>query len=197
LITLPAAVAMVVMPEAIISLLFERGEFTHTDTVATSHALAGFALGLPGYVLIKVLQPGYFARENTKTPMKMAGWTVLTNIVVSLALFPSLGHVGIAIGTTVAAWVNVTLLWRGLRDFMVVDVRFWRKCGKLLWASVVMGLCVWGAQWMVGEWLIGALWQKIAGVALLVGLGMTVYAMAVLWLKATSLKELKAGFRNG
>lgn len=196
LITLPAAVAMLVMPESIMSLLFERGEFTRTDTLATSRALMGFALGLPGYVMIKVLQPGYFAREDTKTPMKMAGWTVLTNIVVSLALFPSLGHVGIAIATTVAAWVNVWLLWRGLKDFVAVDEMFWRKVGKMVWACGMMAVGLWLAQWMLGGWTMGELWQKVISVGLLVGLGMSIYVMAVLGLGATSLAEIRAGFRK-
>ena len=114
LITLPAAVAMMVIPEPIITVLFQRGEFTADDAYQTGMALRGFALGLPGYVLIKVLQPGFFARENTRAPMMMAGITVLVNIVVSLLLFGPLGHVGIAIATTIAAWVNVLLLARGL-----------------------------------------------------------------------------------
>ena len=103
LITLPAAVAMMVMPTAIISALFEGKAFTPEDTRQTAMALAGFAVGLPGYVLLKVLQPGYFAREDTKRPMKMAGITVAVNIVVSLALFPVFRHVGVAVATAVAA----------------------------------------------------------------------------------------------
>jgi putative peptidoglycan lipid II flippase len=78
---------------------------------------------LPGYVLIKVLQPGYFARENTKSPMWMAGITVLVNIVFSLLLFPFFGHVGIAIATSISAWVNVVLLWVGLRGFVTLEKR--------------------------------------------------------------------------
>jgi len=128
--------------------------------------------------------------------MKMAGWTVLTNIVVSLALFPSLGHVGIAIATTVAAWVNVFLLWRGLNNFLVVDTVFWKKLGKLLWSCGAMAICLWGAQWLLADWLIGSLFEKVVGVVLLVGLGMTIYALMVLGLKATSLKEIKAGFKK-
>ncbi|WP_159434971.1 murein biosynthesis integral membrane protein MurJ [Rubritalea squalenifaciens] len=196
LITLPAAIAMIVIPGAIISLLFERGEFTAVDASATSQALAGFALGLPGYVLIKVLQPGYFAREDTKTPMKMAIVTVLVNIVVSLALFPFIGHIGIAIATSVAAWVNVAMLWFGLKGLVKVDSLFWKRIGKLLLASVLMGLTVWVAQWMVSDWLVEGLIKKVCAVSLLIGLGMVVYAMLVLGLKAMTLQELKAGFRR-
>ena len=121
-----------------ISGIFEWGEhFTASKTALTAPALSAFALGLPGYVLIKVLQPGYFAREDTKTPMYIAGITVVTNIVFSLLLFwwlrpKGIGHVGIALATSIAAWVNVILLGIGLRrqGYIKLDRRlldkFWR-----------------------------------------------------------------------
>ena len=197
LVTLPAAVAMMVIPVPIISVLFQRGEFTIDDAQQTGMALQGFALGLPGYVLIKVLQPGYFARENTRAPMMMAGITVLVNIVFSLALFGPLGHVGIAIATTISAWVNVVLLSRGLRGLVHPGAEFWRKALKVVFASVVMGVIVWFAHQLIGSWFAEALWQKCIALALLVGLGVVTYAMLVLGLKVTSVSELKAGFRRG
>ena len=102
IVTVPAAIALMVIPVEVISVIFERGSFTSADSLQTGKALAAFAVGLPGYVLIKVLQPGFFAREDTKSPMKMAGVTVAVNVVVSLALFPFYGHVGIAVATSVA-----------------------------------------------------------------------------------------------
>ena len=197
LITLPAAVAMMVIPEPIITVLFQRGEFTADDAYQTGMALRGFALGLPGYVLIKVLQPGYFARENTRAPMMMAGITVLVNIVVSLLLFAPLGHVGIAIATTIAAWVNVLLLARGLKGLVHVDKAFWTKALRICMASVVMGALVWGGYQLLGSWFEDAFWKQCTALALLIGLGMSVYAVLVLALRATSIAELKAGFRRG
>ncbi len=197
LITLPAAIAMIVIPEPIIKVLFQRGEFSADDAYQTSMALRGFALGLPGYVLIKVLQPGFFARENTRAPMIMAGITVLVNIVVSLALFSSLGHVGIAIATTLAAWVNVFLLARGLKGLVHVDKDFWRKTLRICLASLAMGGLVWTGYQFLGTWFEQAFWKQCACLALLVGLGISAYAILVLVLKATSIAELKAGFRRG
>ena len=197
LITLPAAVAMMVIPEPIITVLFQRGEFTADDAYQTGMALRGFALGLPGYVLIKVLQPGFFARENTRAPMMMAGITVLVNIVVSLLLFAPLGHVGIAIATTIAAWVNVLLLARGLKGLVHVDKAFWTKALRICMASVAMGALVWGGYQVLGSWFEEAFWKQCTALALLIGLGMSVYAVLVLLLKATSIAELKAGFRRG
>ena len=197
LITLPAAVAMLVIPVPIISVLFQRGEFTADDARQTGMALQGFALGLPGYVLIKVLQPGYFARENTRAPMMMAGGTVLVNIAFSLLLFGPLGHVGIAIATTISAWVNVVLLSRGLRGLVHPSAQFWTKMFRVVLASVVMGVIVWFAYQLIGSWFDEALWRRCIALALLVGLGMTAYAMLVLGMKVTSISELKAGFRRG
>lgn len=197
LITLPAAVAMLVIPEQIITVLFQRGEFTADDAYQSGMALRGFALGLPGYVLIKVLQPGYFARENTRAPMMMAGVTVVVNIVVSLLLFGPLGHVGIAIATTVAAWVNVVLLARGLKGMVHPSKEFWSRSLRTVAASVVMGVIVWLGLQVLAGWFDEAFWKQCVALGLLIGLGMSVYAVLVLWWKATSMGELKAGFKRG
>lgn len=199
LITLPAAVAMIVIPVPIITVLFQRGEFTPDDALQAGMALRGFALGLPGYVLIKVLQPGFFARENTRAPMQMAAITVVVNIVVSLLLFGPLGHVGIAIATTVAAWVNVFLLARGLKGLVHPGKDFWTKSLRITIASVVMGILVWIGYQVLGSWFGEGegFWKQCLALGLLIGLGMSAYAVLVLMLKATSLAELKAGFRRG
>lgn len=196
LLTLPAAMAMVIIPTPIISTIFERGEFTPESTRQTAAALAGFALGLPGYVLVKVLQPGYFAREDTKRPMLMAGVTVLVNVALSLALFPRFGHVGIAAATAVSAWVNVALLVLGLRDFWKPDPATLRRLPKMLGAALLMGVVLWGLHGLIADWFTGAFAMKALGLALLVGTGLAVYAIAALALKAISLRALKAGFKN-
>ena len=90
--------------------LFERAFFTNTDTIATSRALIVFAMGLPAFVCVKIFQVMFFSRENTRSPMIFAGFTVLTNIFISLALFQYLGYLGIAIGTTISSWINLILL---------------------------------------------------------------------------------------
>ncbi|MBT8037810.1 MAG: murein biosynthesis integral membrane protein MurJ [Verrucomicrobiae bacterium] len=196
LITLPAAVAMLVIPEPIMTVLFQRGAFTADDAYQAGMALRGFALGLPGYVLIKVLQPGYFARENTRAPMLMAAVTVCVNIVVSLLLFGPLGHVGIAIATSVAAWVNVALLARGLKGLVHPGKEFWMKSLRISLASVAMGFIVWLGYQVLGSWFETAFWKQCVALGLLIGLGMSTYAVLVLVLKATSISELKSGFRR-
>ncbi len=195
--TVPAAIALMVIPREIISVIFERGDFTSSDSTQTGKALAAFAVGLPGYVLIKVLQPGFFARENTKSPMWMAGITVLVNIVFSLALFPFFGHVGIAIATSIAAWVNVVLLWVGLRGFVTLERENWRRLGGMVIASVVMAAGLWGAKSLMSGWLEADTFiRKTGATAVLIGFGATLYGLGVLLLKVTSLRKLKSAFRR-
>ena len=139
--TLPAAVALVVLAAPIIQVLFERGAFGAADTTASAMALAGFGLGLPAFVLIKVFSPGYFAREDTRTPMYYAAAGVGVNIAGSLALFPFFGHVGIAIATSLAGWVNAGLLFFTLRhrDQWRWSTTVRRRLPLIVLASVIMG----------------------------------------------------------
>ncbi len=202
ILTIPAAVAMIAIPVPIISTLFERGNFTGTDSVQTGYALAGFALGLPGYVLIKVLQPGYFAREDTKSPMIMAGITVAVNVVCSIFLFLILrpygfGHVGIAIATSIAAWVNVFLLWRGLKGFLKTHRRDRKRMRGMVLASVLMGVAVWGGWLGLEDFFTHSQWHRVGVLALLVGMGAAFYAWLVLKLKVTTVADLKEGFGRG
>src|SRR5207237_1780909 len=106
LLTLPAAAALVVLAQPILSVLFERGAFGPRETTATAAALAAYAIGLPAFVLVKVLAPGFYARHDTATPVKVAIAAMTTNLCLTLVLMQFLTHVGIALATTVAGWLN-------------------------------------------------------------------------------------------
>jgi putative peptidoglycan lipid II flippase len=110
LLSMPAATALIALSVPIVRVLFERGQFDATATTETASALVAFAAGLPAFVLIRVLQPGYFAREDTVTPTLFAAISVIVNIALSLLLFPSLEHTGIAIATSASAWSNALML---------------------------------------------------------------------------------------
>jgi len=197
LITLPAALAMALIPYPIILTLFQRGAFSPDDAMATSMALAGFSFGVPGYVLVKVLQPGFFARENTKSPMIMAGITVLVNIVVSLLLFGRLGHVGIALATAVAAWVNVALLLFGLKDFWKADSRLKKRLPRIIIATMIMGIGIWIINKAIEGWFVeSGFGQRLLGLSILVISGLLIYAIAALKLKATSIEDLKNEYQK-
>jgi putative peptidoglycan lipid II flippase len=146
--TVPAAVALAVIPNQIIAVLFERGAFGPADTRAVAAALAIFALGLPAFVMIKVFSPAFFAREDTKTPMRIAGLSLTLNTIGSVGLFflfRHLGwmpHVGIAVATTFGGWLNALLLWRALnqRGYFEADTRLRRSLPMVLVSSGLMGL---------------------------------------------------------
>jgi putative peptidoglycan lipid II flippase len=194
LLTLPAAVALVVISWPIVIVLFERGAFDRASSEATALALMAFAAGLPAYVLVKVLQPAFFAREDTVTPFKMAAATVAANVALSLALFWPLGHVGIALATALAAWLNTALLAVALRrrGFLTLDARLKGRLPRVALASLVMGLALWAAARWLGPWFEAALWWRIAGLAILVAGGLALYAGLAYGLHAVDRAELAA-----
>jgi putative peptidoglycan lipid II flippase len=137
---LPAAFAMAVVPQPIISALFERGAFDAAAAAATSHALVAYAFGLPAFVLVKALTPGFFARGDTATPVKVGLGVVALNLALNLTLPYWLSHVGIALATSLASWVNVAVLgWLLLRRRrLVLDRRLRRAVPRLLGAALAM-----------------------------------------------------------
>jgi putative peptidoglycan lipid II flippase len=153
LLTVPAAAALIALCQPIVSVLFERGAFGAEASRATGAALAAYALGLPAYVLIKVLTPGFFAREDTRTPVKIAIVCLIGNVIVALSLIWWLAHVGIALATALSAWLNAGLLARGLRRDRLLqpDTQLKRRLPRILGASLAMALCLWlAAPWLAG-----------------------------------------------
>ena len=194
LLTLPSAVALFLAAEPIMRVLFERGAFTAVDTRATSSMLAAFALGLPAYVMIKVLHPSFFAREDTKTPMIFAGISMAANVVLSLTLFLLIGATGIAIATTLSGWLNVALLAAKLRerDGLVLDRVFQRRLAGIVAASAAMGLVVFALVGLLDPWFApqsGLLAQAAALIAL-VGAGLSTYAGAAHLFGAARFSDL-------
>jgi putative peptidoglycan lipid II flippase len=160
--------------------------------------------GLPAYVLIKVLAPGYYARENTQTPVKFAVASMIVNTGLSILLvwppfgFQSLGFVGIAIATSLAAWVNAILLGIGLRrrGHWHTDRRLLNRTPRVVLASALMG----GALVPLALWLDPALRGAVAGrigaVAALVVTGMVLYAVLILLVRAESISDLRQMLRR-
>jgi putative peptidoglycan lipid II flippase len=194
LLTMPAAVALFLAADPIIRVLFERGAFTATDTNATAAMLAAFALGLPAFVLIKVLHPSFFAREDTKTPMIFAGISMAANIVLALALFVTIGATGIAIAATLSGWLNIALLAAALRqrDGLTLDQTFRRRFLGIAAASGVMGAAVYALVQFLGPWFAPASGLLAQGTALfsLVGTGLLVYLGAAHLFGGAHFREL-------
>lgn len=178
--TLPAAVALAVIPHEIVSVLFQRVRFDATAVDGTAAALTAFALGLPAFVLNKVFSPGYFAREDTRTPMQFAIAGMIVNVVLSIALFPLLKHVGIALATTLAGWVNtgllIVVLWK--RGHFAPDLKLLRRLSLVLLASLLMGVVVYFAAQVLAPWLTDTwLLIRAASLVLLVLTGMIAFAL--------------------
>ncbi|MBE7733487.1 murein biosynthesis integral membrane protein MurJ [Devosia faecipullorum] len=183
LLTMPAAIALMVLAEPIVRVLFERGAFSVLATTQTAQALVAFSAGLPAYVLVRVLQPGFFAREDTLTPTLFAGVSVVVNIAISLLLFPGLLHIGIAIATAAAAWVNVLLLavTLALRGHFRLSAAQWRGQLAILLIALLMG----GALYLLAEQgaahlLSGVpLWRQAGVLAALIVFGIATYFILI------------------
>ena len=197
--TLPAAVGFVVIPDDIVRLVYERGAFTAQGTVDTARALAAFATGLPAYVMLKVFQPAFFAREDMRTPFWFSLIMVATNVVLSLSLFPFMGHVGIAIATSVSAWVNLTLLagtqWR--RGDFRPNSQTLRNIGLLIFSALVMGLAIWGMRHGFSQWLdTGGFFINIVMISILILLGAIIYFAIALLSGAVDIRPIRQLLRR-
>ena len=169
--TVPCAVALIAVPFPLVSVLFERGAFGADDTAATALAVAIYGLGLPAFVLQKILQPLFFAREDTKSPFRYAVVAMIVNAVLAVGLAFVIGWIAAAIATTVAGWAMVWLLMRGARGFGDVarlDDRFRRRVWRIGLASVLMGVIVWGMHVLLTPFfgMAGLRWLALLGVIL-------------------------------
>lgn len=192
--SLPAAVALCIAATPLIRGLLQHGAFTATDTTGSASALAIFALGVPAYVLIKVLTPGFYARADTKTPVRVALFSMLFNLVGNLILIWPLAHVGVAAATAIAAWVNVIILYWLLhrRDHMRADARLLSRGGRIVAASAIMGAALWFMGPFSDGYMAGGLMTRVIALSLLCGGGALVYAVAIFGTGAYRLAELKA-----
>jgi putative peptidoglycan lipid II flippase len=194
LLTLPSAVALFLAADPIMRVLFERGAFTAVDTRATASMLAALALGLPAYVMIKVLHPSFFAREDTKTPMIYAGIAMAANVILSLTLFLLIGATGIALATTLSGWLNVALLIGKLRerDGLVLDGIFKRRFAGILAASAAMAIVVFALVRLLEPWFAPENGLIVQGPALLalVAAGLLTYLGAAHMFGAAQFRDL-------
>ena len=181
LLGVPAAAALVVLGFPLVATIFLHGEFGARDADRTTLALIAYAAGLVPLVLVKIAQPGYFARQDTQTPLKFAAVSVAVNIGLSLATFRWLGFLGLAIANSAAAFVHVGLLLRGL--FADGCWRWTRPLVRALVAAAagtgVMAVALAFASPDRHAWLGLDLWGRIGWLALLVPGGLLVFVLAV------------------
>ena len=199
LLTLPAAAALMVIAEPVIGVLFERGQFGAPQVQATAAALAVYASGLPAYVLVKTLTPGFFAREDTATPVKVAAVCMAANLVLNLLLMGPLLHVGIALATSLSAWLNAGLLAWILkrRGHLEPDPQLRRRLVRMVASSAIMALLLMAASGALeGAWS-GPEAVRIGALAILVVGGIASYGVLVQLTGAGAYGEIRRLLRGG
>ena len=196
--TLPATAAFVFAAEPIVKGLFQHGAFDAAATTRAALALAAFSLGLPSYVLVKVLTPGFYARADTKTPVRLALYSVAINLVGNLVLIPTLarwdvGQIGPPLATAIASTVNVTSLYVVLRrrGHFALDPQLRRKVPRLTLAALLMGGALLLVAPLVDPWLTGSLVVRGLALAALVGAGCAIYALACFATGAFRVSDLR------
>lgn len=177
LLTVPAAVALYVTGSAFTRAFYTGGAFTLADAMATGAVVSALVVGLPAYVLVKVLVPNYFARKDTKTPVYTAAASLALNVLLNFLLIPSMGVTGLALAGSIAAWANSLLLylilaWRG--QFRLTT-RVLGRLARIVLASAAMGAVLWFAVPYGAAYYIAGGLERIVAVLALLAVGGAVY----------------------
>lgn len=188
---LPATLALITIPAPLVQTIFEHGAFAMEDRLAVVPAMIAYAAGLPAFILIKLFSPGFFAREDTKTPVKIATLCVLINLVGNLILMQHFGHVGLAMATSLSAWVNASLMGLILfrRGHFQPDGTLAVMLTKMALATAAMTALL---LWLPGHLPFDSLPERVLSLALLVAGGLVSYA-ALLFASGAGRQLLRGG----
>lgn len=192
LLAAPAALAIAILAVPLISTLFQHGAFQAHDVEMTRRALVAYSAGLIGLILVKVLAPGFYARQDIRTPVKIGIATLVATQVMNLAFYRPLGHAGLALAIGLGACLNATLLYRTLRRRGI----FLPQGGwglfylRLAGALTVMGAVIWFASGPDVSWLSGSVWLRAGRLAVVVVVGAGAY-FAALWIFGFRLKDFQ------
>ena len=190
----PSAIGLFILAEPIIYILFERGAFLQEDTFYTARVLGYFALGLPAYIIIKVLVSCFFAREDTKTPLYISIVSVISNIVLSLLLIESMREMGIALATAISAWINALLLYvmLSLRNNIKFDSLLVSNSIKILISSIVLVLGIYGLKVIIFEdFVSNSILLNSLFLLLTIFLTIIIYLGLVIMLKVLTINQLR------
>ncbi len=196
--TLPATVALLVIAGPLCSVLYQRGAFSASDAQATALALAIYGAGLPAFVLQKVLQPLFYAREDTRRPFLYAVVSMITNAAIAIGLMPVMGFAAAALATTLSGWIMLAQLWFGSRHMGCeahTDARFRQRLPLILCACAAMGVVLWGSAWLLTSPLQTEGWRYLA-LAGLVAAGIVSYFGIGTLLGAFRLSDFRSAIRR-
>ena len=194
LLCLPAACALSAAAHPLVLALFQGGNFTPEDAAISALVLSIIVLGLPAYVLVKVLTPGFYSRQDTATPVKTAAFVLVANIALNFALIPPFGIAGLAAAMAIASWLNCIILYVILHRRGHVRIEGWlaSRIARQLAAGLVMVAALLLIRHALTGWFGGSVAQRIAGIVALVGGGMAVYFPLVWFIGGTDKDELRA-----
>ena len=192
MLNVPATVGLMVLATPIVRLIFERGAFTAADTVATAAALQFYAIGLVGYSIVRIASPVFYALGQSRTPVVVSVATVLTNVVLNVALVRVMGYRGLALGTSIAALFNAALLMFFLRRSLdgIEGARVAGSMVRIAVASALMGLAAVAADTAANAWLPGlGLMPQVIRVAATIGVALGVLSAAAYILRIREFRE--------
>lgn len=196
LLAAPAALALAVLAVPLIATLFFHGAFTTEDVFRTREALVAYSVGLTGLILVKVLAPGFYARQNVRTPVNIALISLFATQAMNLAFYRWLAHAGLALSIGLAACLNAALLYRGLRrQGIYCPQPGWGIFSfKLLLAMLAMAAALWLGMGSETDWLRYAVTERIIRLSALVALGATAYfaTLAILGFRLRDFKQRAA-----
>jgi putative peptidoglycan lipid II flippase len=196
LLTLPAATALAILALPILATLFERGAFGPREVAATAAALIAYAAGLPAFVLVKVLAPAFFARHDTRTPVKVAILSLATNLVLTLILMQFFAHVGVAIALTASGWLQAVILLVLLarRGDFRFDARARANLPRIIAATLGMAAVLVGLRVVLGPLSEAAMIWRLAALAGLVTSGLIVFLLLIVALGVAHWRDLRGQF---
>ncbi|MBD3649494.1 MAG: murein biosynthesis integral membrane protein MurJ, partial [Pseudomonadales bacterium] len=178
---IPASLALVYLSEPLITTLFYQGEMTRNDVVMASLSLEAYGVGLLGHMLVKVLAPGYFSRQDTSTPVRYGIIALVSNMVLNLLLVWHLKHAGLALATSLSAFINAALLWHGLRSRDVLRLsQGWGKFGlQIIAANGLMLISLYFMTPEMGAWFELGFWERFGYMLLICLAGALVYGASL------------------
>ena len=184
LIAVPASLGLYLLATPLLATIFQHGQFSVRDVQMSALALQAIALGVSGFIFIKVLAPGFFAQQDTKTPVKIAVVAVIVNIVLSIIFVKSMAHVGLALAISISACVNASLLL-----IILIIRKSYKPQSGWLWfilrvavAVTAMGFCLYYLTESPEIWFEKSFWQRVLGLALIIAAGVFTYFVVLLGL---------------
>jgi len=195
----PATIGLILLAGPMLITLFQYGEFGGHDVRMATLSLMAYTLGLLGFILVKVLAPGFYAQQNTRTPVRIGVIAMISNMVLNILFVVPMSllgfegpHAGLALATSISAFINATLLYRTLRHqgFYRPQPGWWRLSSQVLFATLLMALLLWLGSSNVAQWIEWGWFERVLHLALWVGLGALVY-FGSLWLTGLRLSDMK------